>query len=186
MTHSGRARPFQSSSPISVGQPVRVRRDTAPRQRQPVTSDQAEFVVCEQTILSSFYANTHLDAVLAMNDSIATGVSSSLRGIGYGAGGPAMPVVTGQDAEVPNVKAILNGYQTSTVFKDTRALAAAAADMADAVMTGAPVKVNDTSSYHNGVKIVPTQLLTPVLVDKSNWKEELVTKSKFYTEGALR
>lgn len=137
-------------------------------------------------ILSSFYANTHLDAVLAMNDSIATGVSSSLRGIGYGTGGTAMPVITGQDAEVPNVKAIMNGYQTSTVFKDTRALAAAAADMADALMTGAPVKVNDTSSYNNGVKIVPTQLLTPVLIDKSNWKEELVDRSKFYTEKALR
>jgi putative multiple sugar transport system substrate-binding protein len=137
-------------------------------------------------ILSSFYANTHLDAVLASNDSLATGVSSSLRGIGYGAGGSAMPVITGQDAEVPNVKAIMNGYQTSTVFKDTRALAAAAADMANAMMTGAPVKVNDTTTYNNGAKIVPTELLTPILIDKSNWKEELVTKSKFYTEGDLQ
>jgi len=72
-----------------------------------------------------------------MNDAIATGVSSSLRGIGYGTSGSPMPVITGQDAEVPNVKAIMQGYQTSTVFKDTRALAAAAADMASAVMSGA-------------------------------------------------
>jgi putative multiple sugar transport system substrate-binding protein len=137
-------------------------------------------------ILSSFYANTHLDAVLAMNDAIATGVTSSLRGIGYGSGGSAMPVITGQDGEVPNVKSIIQGNQTSTVFKDTRALAFAAADMVDAMLTGAPVKVNDTTSYNNGIKIIPTQLLTPVLIDKSNWKDELVMKTKFYTEDQLK
>jgi putative multiple sugar transport system substrate-binding protein len=137
-------------------------------------------------ILSSFYANTHLDAVLAMNDAIATGVTSSLRGIGYGSGGSAMPVITGQDGEVPNVKSIIQGNQTSTVFKDTRALALAAADMADAMLTGAPVKVNDTTSYNNGVKVIPPQLLTPVLIDKSNWKDELVMKTKFYTEDQLK
>ena len=137
-------------------------------------------------ILSSFYANTHLDAVLAMNDAIATGVTSSLRGIGYGSGGSAMPVITGQDGEVPNVKSIIQGNQTSTVFKDTRALAFAAADMADAMLTGTAVKVNDTTSYNNGIKVIPTQLLTPVLIDKSNWKDELVMKTKFYTEDQLK
>ncbi|GLR77439.1 sugar-binding protein (plasmid) [Azospirillum oryzae] len=137
-------------------------------------------------ILSSFYANTHLDAVLAMNDAIATGVTSSLRGIGYGSGGSAMPVITGQDAELPNVKAIIQGNQTSTVFKDTRALAFAAADMVDAVLAGAPVKVNDNTSYNNGIKVIPTQLLTPVLVDKSNWKNELFLKAKYYSEDQLK
>jgi putative multiple sugar transport system substrate-binding protein len=137
-------------------------------------------------ILSSFYANTHLDAVLAMNDAIATGVSSSLRGIGYGSGDTPMPVITGQDAEIPNVKAIIEGYQTSTVFKDTRALAVAAAAMADAIMQHGQVTVNDTTSYNNGVRIVPTELLTPVLITKSNWREELINKTHFYSDNDFR
>jgi putative multiple sugar transport system substrate-binding protein len=32
-----------------------------------------------------------------------------------------MPIVTGQDAEIPSVKSIIAGEQYSTVFKDTRA-----------------------------------------------------------------
>lgn len=138
-----------------------------------------------ENLLSAYYSHDHLDAVLAMNDSIATGVIASLRGVGYGSTDNPMPVVTGQDAEVPNVKSIVAGYQTSTVFKDTRALAETAAKMVDAVLNKKPVAVNDTSSYNNGVKVVPTQLLPPVLVDKSNWKQALVTDTHFYTEEQI-
>jgi putative multiple sugar transport system substrate-binding protein len=136
-------------------------------------------------LLSAYYSHDHLDAVLAMNDSIATGVVSSLRSVGYGTPDNPMPVITGQDAEVPNVKSILAGNQTSTVFKNTRALAETAADMVDAMLNKRPVSVNDTSSYNNGVKLLPTQLLPPVLVDKSNWKQMLVTDSHFYTEDQI-
>ncbi|WP_211294936.1 sugar-binding protein [Novosphingobium guangzhouense] len=132
-------------------------------------------------LLSAFYGKDHLDAVLAMNDSIATGVVSSLKSVGYGSGGTAMPVITGQDAEVPNVKSIVRGDQTSTIFKDTRALANAAAQMMDAKLSGRPVTVNDTKSYDNGAKVLPSLLLQPQLIDKSNWREKLVTKGKFYT-----
>jgi len=136
-------------------------------------------------LLSAYYSNAHLDAVLAMNDSIATGVISSLRSVGYGSSGNPMPVVTGQDAEVPNVKAIVRGDQTSSVFKDTRALAAAAADTVDAVLNGRPAEMNDTHSYHNGVKVLATRLLPPVLVDRGNWKDKLVAESGFYTEAQI-
>jgi putative multiple sugar transport system substrate-binding protein len=136
-------------------------------------------------LLSAFYSHDHLDAVLAMNDSIATGVISSLKSVGYGAAGNAMPVVTGQDAEVPNVKSIARGDQTSSIFKDTRALAQAAAEMVDAALNGRPVAVNDTHSYDNGVKIVPTQLLQPVLVDRGNWQRILVEQDKFYTTAQI-
>ena len=44
------------------------------------------------------------------------------------------------------------------------------------------VTVNDTESYDNGVKEVPTQLLDPVAVDKSNIKTVLL-KAKYYTEA---
>ncbi len=139
-------------------------------------------------LLSAFYSNgsAHLDAVLTANDQLAIGVISSLRGVGYSSGNLKMPVVTGQDAEIPSVKAIIRGDQTSTVFKDTRALADAAAQMIDNTLQGKPVAINDTKSYNNGVKVVPTQLLTPVLVNKDNWKQVLVDDAHYYKEDQLK
>lgn len=136
-------------------------------------------------ILSAFYGKNHLDAVLAMNDQIAVGVVSSLRGVGYGRGDAPMPVVTGQDAEVPSVKAIMRGDQFSTVFKDTRALAQASAAMMDSALQGKTVQVNDTTSYDNGSMIVPTLLLSPVSVEAGNVKKVLVD-SGYYTEDRLQ
>lgn len=80
-------------------------------------------------LLSAFYGKDHLDAVWAPNDALAIGIISSLKGVGYGSGQQAMPILTGQDADVQNVKNIVRGDQTSTVFKDTRRLAGVAADM---------------------------------------------------------
>jgi ABC-type branched-subunit amino acid transport system ATPase component len=72
----------------------------------------------------------------------------------------------GQDAEVPSVKSILRGEQTSTVFKDTRELAKVTGNMVDAMLSGKTPEVNDTKTYNNGVKVVPSYLLKPVSVDK--------------------
>ena len=90
------------------------------------------------------------------------------------AGNMPMPVVSGQDAEVPSIKSMLRGEQYSTIFKDTRDLARVTADMVDAVLSGKEVTVNDTKTYNNGVKVVPSYLLKPVVVDKSNWEKVLI------------
>jgi putative multiple sugar transport system substrate-binding protein len=136
-------------------------------------------------ILSAYYGNAHLDAVLSPYDGISIGIISALKGVGYGNGGPAMPVITGQDSELPSVKAILAGDQTSTIFKDTRLLAKAAVSMVDAVMAGKTPEINDTKSYDNGKKIVPTYMLNPVIVDKTNWKQVLVD-SGYYQESQIQ
>lgn len=137
-------------------------------------------------LLSAFYGGNRVDAVWAPNDAVAVGIMSSLKGVGYGSAQMKMPVLTGQDAEIPNIKAIVRGYQTSTVFKDTRELAARTADIVADALAGKPVQVNDTKSYNNGVKIVPTYLVAPVLVDATNWKDVLVTRGRFYTEAQLK
>ena len=125
-------------------------------------------------LLSAYYTNKRVDAVLSPYDGLSIGIISSLKGVGYGSADQPMPVITGQDAEVPSVKAILRGDQTSTIFKDTRELARVATNMADAALSGGQVEVNDTKTYNNGVKIVPSFLLKPVAVDKANWKSVLV------------
>jgi putative multiple sugar transport system substrate-binding protein len=75
---------------------------------------------------------------------------------------------------VPSTKAMLRGEQYSTIFKDTRDLAKVTADMVDAALNKKDVTVNDTKTYNNGVKVVPSYLLKPVVVDKSNWDKVLV------------
>ncbi len=136
-------------------------------------------------LLSAYYADKRVDAVLSPYDGLSIGIISSLKGVGYGSGKQAMPVITGQDAEVQSVKSILNKEQTSTVFKDTRELAKIAANMVDAMLSGKTVEVNDTKTYENGVKTVPSYLLKPVSVDASNWKETLIA-SGYYTEAQVK
>ena len=122
-------------------------------------------------LLSAYYTDKNVDAVLSPYDGLSIGIISSLRGVGYGSGDKKMPVITGQDAELPSVKAILAGNQTSTIFKDTRELAKVTVDMVDAMAAGKEVPVNDTKTYENGVKTVPSYLLKPVLVTKDNAAE---------------
>src|SRR5690606_6595134 len=136
-------------------------------------------------ILSSTYTDKRLDAVLSPYDGISIGILSSLKGVGYGSGDMPMPIVSGQDAEVPSVKSILAGEQYSTIFKDTRELAKVTVDMVDAMMSGKDPEVNDTKTYDNGVKVVPSYLLKPVVVDKSNWEDVLVG-SGYYTEDQIK
>ncbi|WP_420970536.1 multiple monosaccharide ABC transporter substrate-binding protein [Bradyrhizobium sp. B120] len=125
-------------------------------------------------LLSAFYGKKRVDAVLSPYDGLSIGIISSLKGVGYGSKDQPMPFVSGQDAEVPSIKAMLRGEQYSTIFKDTRDLAKVTADMVDAVLSKKDVTVNDTKTYNNGVKVVPSYLLKPVVVDKTNWEKVLI------------
>ena len=125
-------------------------------------------------LLSAFYTTKRVNAVLSPYDGLSIGILSSLKGVGYGSGDMPMPIVSGQDAEVPSIKSMLRGEQYSTIFKDTRDLAKVTADMVDAALSGKTVTVNDTTTYKNGVKVVPSYLLKPVVVDKTNWEKILI------------
>ncbi|MBK6387129.1 MAG: sugar-binding protein [Rhodoferax sp.] len=125
-------------------------------------------------LLSAFYGKDKVHAVLSPYDGLSIGILSSLKGVGYCTAAQPCPIVTGQDAEVPSVKSMLRKEQSSTVFKDTRELAKVAANMVDALMTGKQPEINDTKTYNNKVKVVPSYLLKPVSVDLSNYKQVLV------------
>jgi putative multiple sugar transport system substrate-binding protein len=136
-------------------------------------------------ILSAFYTDKRVDAVLSPYDGLSIGILSSLKGVGYGKSDLPMPVVTGQDAEVPSIKSIMAHEQRSTIFKDTRDLAKVAVSMVDALLSGGKPEVNDTKTYNNGIKVVPSYLLKPVPVDVSNYKEALVD-SGYYKADQLK
>jgi putative multiple sugar transport system substrate-binding protein len=137
-------------------------------------------------LLSAYYSDgSHVDAVLSPNDGVARGIISSLKGIGYGSADLAYPIISGQDAEIPSIKAIIAGEQYSTVYKDTRELARVTGDLVDTVLSGATPEGLDTTTYNNGVKVVPSILLTPYEVDAVNYKE-LVVDSGYIKEEDLK
>ncbi|HYO42952.1 MAG TPA: multiple monosaccharide ABC transporter substrate-binding protein [Candidatus Limnocylindrales bacterium] len=135
-------------------------------------------------ILATYYADKRVDAVLSPYDGISRGIIASLKQVGYYAADKPGPVVTGQDAELPSVKSILAGEQTSTVFKDTRLLAAQVATMVSQFLAGKEVAVNDTTTYDNGVKVVPSYLLPVLSVTKDNVTQALVDTG-YYTADQI-
>jgi len=137
-----------------------------------------------ENLLSSTYTDAKVDGVLSPYDGLSIGIISALKGVGYGSGDMPMPIVTGQDAELPSVKSILAGEQYSSVFKDTRELAKVTVKMVDAIISGAEPEINDTKTYDNGVKVIPSYLLKPVSVDKTNVKDVLVGAG-YYTEDQI-
>jgi putative multiple sugar transport system substrate-binding protein len=148
--------------------------------------DSAKAQARMDNLITAYYAGgTKLDAVLSPNDSLAIGIIASLKNAGYGTPDKPYPILTGQDCDKPNVIAMINGQQSMSVFKDTRVLAAKVVEMIEAIIQGKEVPVNDTKTYHNGVKVVPSFLCDPVYVDVNNYKEILLD-SGYYTEADLK
>ena len=134
-----------------------------------------------ETILGTYYADAPLHAVLASNDSTALGVANALAS-SYS--NDVYPVITGQDCDIANMPNIINGKQAMSVFKDTRTLASKVVEMVDAIMKGAEPPINDTETYNNDVKVVPSFLCEPVAGTVDNYKELLVD-SGYYTAEQL-
>ena len=136
-------------------------------------------------LLSSNYGDKVLHGVLSPYDGLSIGILSSVKGVGYGSGDLKMPIVTGQDCEIPSVKSMIAGEQYSSIFKDTRELAKVTVKMVDAVLSGAEPEINDTKTYDNGVKVVPSYLLESQPVNATNYEAVLVT-SGYYTADQLK
>lgn len=133
--------------------------------------------------LNSFYQGKKVQAVLAPNDALALGITQALEANGYSAGDD-WPIITGQDADQANVRNILDGKQAMTVWKDTRELGDQVAKMVDQIVKGDDVEVNDTETYDNGRKVVPSFLIDPQVITKDNVQEKLVD-SGYYSPSDL-
>ena len=132
-------------------------------------------------IIAANYADgTTLYAVLCADDRCALGVTNALESNYNG----QWPIITGCNCEIPNVKNILNGKQSMSVFCDTRTLASKAVEMADAILKGGEAPVNDRETYNNNVMVVPSFLCEPVVADKDNYRPILID-SGYYGEDDL-
>jgi putative multiple sugar transport system substrate-binding protein len=138
----------------------------------------------DDLLTAAYNDGSRVDGVLSPYDGLSRGIITALQNAGYGTGQNPMPVVTGQDAEIASVKLIADGVQSSTIFKDTRLLAEQASIAAQAFLGGTQPQANDTQTYDNGVKVVPSYLLPietvfadniqPVLVDSGYWTAQEV------------
>ncbi|MFC7549417.1 multiple monosaccharide ABC transporter substrate-binding protein [Plantactinospora sp. GCM10030261] len=128
----------------------------------------------EDLLTSSYNDGSVVNGVLSPFDGLSRGIITALQNAGYGAGAKKMPVVTGQDAEVASVKLINDGVQSSTIFKDTRLLAEQAVIAAEAYLQDKEPAANDTKTYENGVKVVPSFLLPVQTVYKDDITSVLI------------
>ncbi|HOJ97928.1 MAG TPA: sugar ABC transporter substrate-binding protein [Termitinemataceae bacterium] len=130
-----------------------------------------------ENLLNNDAKNVVLDGILAPNDTLARAIIEACSSDAKYAGGK-LPVVTGQDGELASIKYIKEGKQYMTVFKDTRQLAKAAIELADAILKGQTPNIPgarlDTTTYNTGKKAVKSYLLEPVEVTKENYKKIMI------------
>lgn len=119
-----------------------------------------------------------IQGVLAPNDGTAGAAIQALAAQGLDGKVP----VTGQDAEVDAVKRIIEGTQGITIFNDIRALGKEAMISAIKLANNQDPEANKVNN--NGKFDVPSIEVSPVVVDKSNYKEILID-SGFIAEEDL-
>ncbi len=182
-------RPYVESGVLEIVGPAPLRSSDSAFTRIATENWRADVAKARmENLLTNDARDVVLDAVLAPNDTLARAIIEALEADDKYDSVDRLPVVTGQDAELASVRAIRDGRQHMTVFKDTRALAAGAIALADALLQGNSPNVPgarvDDETYDTGLRVVTSFLLEPVNVTQDNYFEILI-ESGFYSESDL-
>ncbi|HWQ24391.1 MAG TPA: substrate-binding domain-containing protein [Gaiellaceae bacterium] len=130
-----------------------------PDQFVPGWDNQKARTIFEQMLVKT---GNKIDAVAAANDGLANAVVTALKAK------KLQPIpLSGQDATELGVQNIISGWQTMTVWKDTRKLAAASVEAAVAYLNGKKPKT--TGTVPNKGKRTPAFIIPPQYIDKSNY-----------------
>ena len=136
-----------------------------------------------QNILGSYYADgTQLDVWLCSNDSTALGVA---QGIESDYKGSNDIIITGQDGDEANLKNIVDGKQTMTVYKNVSNECIATLDLVNGILDKATIDqdfidkagwefdcVFDNTSYQTSEgNNCDSLLLVPSVITKDNLQE---------------
>lgn len=112
--------------------------------------------------------NNDVAAVVASNDGTAGGAIQALSTQKLG----GKVLVSGQDADLAALQRIVAGTQTMTVYKPVSKLAVRAAEAAVALAKKEKLETN--GKVNNGKFDIPSILLEPISVDKSNLDETVI------------
>lgn len=107
-----------------------------------------------------------LVGVVAANDGTGGGAVAAFKAAGVN----PVPPVTGNDATIAGLQLIIAGDQYNTISKPSEIVAAAAADIAIALLSGETPKA-ETTLYNT-----PSKLFTPAVVTAENLKAEIVDR----------
>jgi len=121
-----------------------------------------------------------IDAIITGSDAIAIGVLAVLKEKGL----EGKILVAGQDSQLANIKAIINGTQTCDILKPLKQMAATTAELAVSLAKDKAPEMKFTSES-NGKYLVKSILLDAVVVNKNNI-EKTVVASGFHTEAQLQ
>ena len=135
-------------------------------------------------ILSTYYLDEPIEAVLCQNDDLAAGVISACKSAGYGTEAMPLPITTGQDCTISAVKSILAGEQSMTVFKDIKQLAYNGAYFIDCLVQGQTPEIENPVVYNNGSVDVKASAVEPLALTADK-VQELVIDSDYYTKADL-
>jgi putative multiple sugar transport system substrate-binding protein len=137
----------------------------------------------EDLLTSTYSDGTKVQGVLSPYDGLSRGIITALQNASYPATiADGFPIVTGQDAEIASVKLIADDVQFASIFKDTRKLAAQAVTVTESLLAGQEPEANDTTTYDNGVKVVPSYLLESDIVYKDNIQSLLIDSGYWTAE----
>lgn len=143
--------------------------------------DSAEARSRMENLLSGFYSDKTLDAVLVAADCLTFGVVPALEDAGYGSGDLKFPVITGQDAELAAIKQIKAGKQSMTAFLDANELVKIIVPVTTQLLNGETPTV--AATYNNGVKDVPAQTYSPYAITADN--VNYLVEVGFFTEADI-
>ena len=124
--------------------------------------------------------NNNIQAVLAMNDGIASGAINALESQGLAG---QVPVV-GMDGELTALQRIVQGTQTSTLFKPAKLMAEIAIETAMKMLNNEPLDTDQTISF--GVNDMPWVIADGIVVDKNNIDEVVIGGGYFTREQIYR
>lgn len=144
-----------------------------------------------QNVLSSYYADgTQLDVWLCSNDSTALGVAQAVTSDYAGSNSV---LITGQDGDEANLKNIVDGVQTMTVYKNVSNESIVTLALAKAILAGDTIDDSlipsfgiecafDTESYETSAgNKCPSFLLVPNVITKDNLQD--LVDTGLYTMG---
>jgi D-xylose transport system substrate-binding protein len=126
--------------------------------------------------------NNGFAAIYGANDDMAGGGIAAMKSAGIN---PSTRPTTGQDASLAGVQRILAGTQYMTVYKAVTTEARDAADLAVATLNDKqPAGGIVNQQTQSKGKSIPSVILTPVSVTKSNIKDTVV-KDNFFTVSQI-
>jgi D-xylose transport system substrate-binding protein len=125
-------------------------------------------------------AGNNVVAVVASNDATAGGAIQALQEQKLS----GKVLVSGQDADLAACQRIVAGTQSMTVYKPIGPLAQRAAEIAVALAKHSPVDSN--AKVANGSKDVPSFLLNPIVVDRSNMAATVIKDGFLKAEDVYR